>query len=147
MLIKANEGLYLDVNSIKYMSKSDFGNWQIVFNDGSYTMITADNAEETFRNLSNLTKDLSTKNEATLKNWRDSSKNYYIKIKGLGEKDSYLNYDMQEDRYFTDDADDSFSWAKVSFSVDEIDGMINNPGFFLTENNFDPIPVGDNNEH
>lgn len=147
MLIKANGGLYLDVNSIKYMSKSDFGNWQIVFNDGSYTMITADNAEETLMNLTNQSKDAQTKNETTLKNWRDTNKKYYVKIKGLDKETGYLNYDMQEDRYFTDDNGNGFSWAKVDFSVNEIDGMINNPDFFLTENNFDPIPVGDNNEY
>ncbi|AUV59787.1 hypothetical protein HOS79_gp027 [Lactobacillus phage Nyseid] len=147
MLVKANEGLYLDADSIKYMSKSDFGSWRIVFNDGSHTVVGADNAKETLMNLADQTEYTPVKDQKTLKNWRNTNKKYYIKIKGLDKETGYLNYDMQEDRYFTDDTNDSFSWAKVSFSVDEIDGMINNPGFFLTENNFDPIPVGDNNEH
>jgi len=147
MLVKANEGLYLDVNSIKYMSKNDFGSWRIVFNDGSHTVVGADNAKETLMNLTNQSKDAQAKNETTLKDWRDTSKKYYVKLKGLDKEGGYLNYDMQEDRYFTDDNDSGFSWAKVDFSVNEIDGMINNPDFFLTENNFDPIPVGDNNEY
>ncbi|ATW59443.1 hypothetical protein HOS50_gp026 [Lactobacillus phage Lenus] len=145
MLIKANDELYLDTDNIEYIYKNEFGNWRLVFDDGSNIAIRDENVEETFMNLANQSKDTPTKDQKTLKNWRDASKKYYVKIKGLGEKDGYLNYDMQEDRYFTDDADDSFSWAKVSFSVNEIDGMINNPDFFLTENNFDPIPVGDNN--
>lgn len=147
MLVKANEGLYLDVNSIKYMSKSDFGSWRIVFNDGSHTVVGADNAKETLMNLAGQTEYTPVKDQKTLNNWRDSSKKYYVKIKGLDKENGYLNYDIQEDRYFTDDNDNGFSWAKVSFSVNEIDGMINNPDFFLTEDNFDPIPVGDDNEY
>ena len=147
MLIKANEELYLDADNVEYVYKNDFGNWRLVFNDGSNLAIIDENVKETLMNLAGQTKDTPTKGQKTLKNWRDSSKKHYVKIKGLGEKDGYLNYDMKEDRYFTDDNDNSFSWAKVDFSVDEINGMINNPDFFLTEDNFDPIPVGDDNEY
>jgi len=147
MLIKANEGLYLDADSIKYISKSDFGNWRVVFNDGSYTMVAADNIKETLMNLASQTKDIPTKDKKTLKSWRDASKKYYVKIKGLNKKTGYLNYDIQEDRYFTDDNNNQFPWAKVDFTENEIDGMIDNPNFFLTEDNFDPIPVGDNDEY
>lgn len=142
MLTKANEGLYLDADSIKYMSKNEFGNWRIVFNDGSYAMVAATDSKETLMNLAGQAKHIPTKDKTVSKDWRDTSKTYYVKIKGLGKESEYLNYDTEEDRYFTDDNDNSFSWAQVAFSVDEIDRMISNPYFFLTENNFDPIPVG-----
>lgn len=141
MLVKANDELYLDTDNIEYIYKNEFGNWRLVFDDGSNIAIRDENVEETFMNLTNQSKDAQAKNETTLKDWRDTSKKYYVKLKGLDKEGGYLNYDMQEDRYFTDDNDSGFSWAKVSFSVNEIDGMINNPDFFLTENNFDPIPV------
>ena len=147
MLVKANDELYLDTDNIEYIYKNEFGNWRLVFDDGSNIAIRDENVEETFMNLANQSKNTPTKDQKALKDWRDTSKKYYVKLKGLDKEGGYLNYDMQEDRYFTDDNDSGFSWAKVSFSVNEIDGMINNPDFFLTENNFEPIPVGGDNEY
>lgn len=71
---------------------------------------------------------------------RKEQKKYYVRLKGIDEKEGYLNCNNMNGNYFVDFKDDVASFT-VKFSKPEIKSLVDDPDFFLQNGSYELEPA------
>lgn len=67
---------------------------------------------------------------------RKEQKKYYVRLKGIGEADGYLNFNKSNGQYFVDSKDDVFD-ITAKFVKKEIKSLVDDPEFFLQTGSYE----------